>query len=318
MSGADHATMLANRLRKRARHLRKWARREGVTCYRVYDRDIPEIPLAVDHYLAGGDVHLVVASFEREDEHADEWFDAMAAAVADVFEVPPARVHGRRRQRQRGTSQYAPRSRAAHRFEVTESGHRFWVDFDRYLDTGLFLDHRQTRQRVEREARDARFLNLFCYTGSFTVYAAAGGARESRSVDLSNTYLDWTGENLGLNGIDASRHRLVRADATVWLREAASAGDMEPFDLAVLDPPTFSNSKAMGASFDVQRDHGWLIADTLALLRPGGALYFSTNRRKFRLDGDGFEASSVEDITASTVPEDFAQRRPHRAYRIVR
>ena len=310
--------MFANRLRKRGRHLRKWARREAVTCYRIYDRDIPEIPLAVDRYLVGEDVHFVVGSFEREDEHDAGWFDAMCGAVAEVFDAPAERVHGRRRQRQRGTQQYEVLAPGGQRFEVAEGGHRFWVDFARYLDTGLFLDHRHTRRQVQLEAQNARFLNLFCYTGAFTVYAAAGGARSSQSVDLSNTYLDWAADNLALNGADRDRHQLVRADVLAWIRSARLAGDFEPFDLAVLDPPTFSNSKSMDGSFDVQRDHGELVANTLALLRPGATLYFSCNRRKFRLDEGAFAASSVEDITDKSVPEDFGSRRPHRAYRIVR
>lgn len=306
----EQADMLANRLRKRARHLRKWARRQGVGCYRVYDRDIPEIPLAIDCYE--GRLHM--ARYRRRDEPGPDWMEAMAQAAGAALEVPRERIFIKERQRQRGVAQYERLDRQRERFEVHEGGHRFLVDLGDYLDTGLFLDHRLTRARVEREAAGARFLNLFCYTGAFTVYAAAGGARETTSVDMSRTYLDWARDNLARNGFTGPAHRLVRADVDVYLDEARPGS----FDLAVLDPPTFSNSKKMQDVLDIQRDHVALVNRTLALLRAGGVLYFSTNYRRFKLDDAHIRARDVADITAETIPEDFRNQRIHRCWRMVR
>ena len=319
--------MLANRVRKRARHLRKWARRNGISCYRIYDRDIPEIPLVIDWYEG----HLHIALFHRgqsrdEDEgeaRGDEpsagFCAAMADAAACALEVPGNRVHIKERRRQRGSAQYRRLGRAGEHLIVSEGGHRFAVNLRDYLDTGLFLDHRATRARIQAEARGSRFLNLFCYTGAFTVYAAAGGARATVSVDLSKRYLEWARRNLALNGYDGSEHRLVRADVVELLHRGAFPDASEaPFDLAVLDPPTFSNSKKMSGVIDVRRDHPALIAGTLALLRPGGALYFSTNARRFRLDEGAIDASSIADLSRDTAPPDFARHRPHRSFRIVK
>lgn len=303
--------MLQNRLHKRIRHLRKWARREGITCYRVYDRDIPEIPLAIDWYEG----HLHISRFQRAHESEDEahaWLEAMAQAAALALEVPADRVHVK--ERRRGRWQYTRLDDSDQYVVVGEGGHRFAVNLDDYLDTGLFLDHRLTRARIQREARGAHFLNLFCYTGSFTVYAAAGGARRTVSVDLSQRYLAWAQRNLALNELDSPAHELVRADVLELLRDPPR----ETFDLAVLDPPTFSNSKRMQGVLDIQRDHVELIRGTLALLRRGGVLYMSTNARRFQLDVGAIPAASIDDITDDTIPEDFRAHRPHRCWRIVR
>lgn len=305
----EHAEMLANRLRKRARHLGLWAQRQGVTCYRVYDRDIPEIPLIVDWY----DGRLYVARYERRREYPSAWVQAMLAAAAGALGVPEDAVYLKERRRQRGSAQYERLDRTGERFIVREGRCRFWVNLRDYLDTGLFLDHRDTRVRVGHEAAGARFLNLFCYTGAFTVHAAVGGARETVSVDLSHTYLDWARDNLALNRVSGSAHALVREDVLVFLRHARPG-----FDLAVLDPPTFSNSKKMRDVLDIQRDHVRLIDATLALLRPGGVLYFSTGARHFKLDRERLRATAIDDVTEQTTPEDFRGRRPHRCWRLVR
>lgn len=309
------AEMLVNRVRKNARGLRRWARREGVTCYRLYDRDIPEIPLAIDWY----DGHLHVAQYampHKAHTLEPEWLDAQVAAVAGALAVPPDRVHVKRRERQRGHRQYERLAPPGQRFVVTEGGLRFSVDLDAYLDTGLFLDHRPTRARVRAEAAGRRFLNLFCYTGAFTVYAAAGGARASTSVDLSRTYLDWARDNLALNDLAGPAHQLVRADVRRFLEQAAADRDL--YDLVVLDPPTFSSSKKTDRVLDVQRDHPELIALTLAVTRPGGVVYFSTNARRFRLDEAAITGADIEDITAETIPPDFRDCRIHRCWRLVR
>lgn len=330
--------MLENRLRKRHRHLRKWARRRQVSCYRLYDRDIPEIPLAIDLYTEdGGAQHLYLARFRREQRRQKEsgaseehtvaaqtrWTEAMAVAAAralggpgtgDSGEPEAIAVHIKQRQRQRGTWQYQRTGETGNVFTVLEGGHRFLVNLDDHLDTGLFLDHRPLRARIGREATGAQFLNLFCYTGAITVYAARSGALASESVDLSQRYLAWAADNLEANSIDLERHRLVRADVFDYL----AAPGQRRFDLAVLDPPTFSNSKRMRGVLDIQRDHPRLIARTLARLRPGGVLYFSCNARRFELRTDDLtSAASIEDISAETIPEDFRNRRAHRCWRIV-
>jgi 23S rRNA (cytosine1962-C5)-methyltransferase len=302
---------LANRLRKSARHLARWARREGLAAYRLYDRDIPEYPYAIDRY----DDWLHVQLFEGRRELDDAAIAQHLAAIGDALAVPRAQVVLKRRARQRGRVQYEKLADDAPGFVVSERGLRFEVNLNRYLDTGLFLDHRDTRRMVGAEARGRRMLNLFAYTGSFTVYAAAGGARETLSVDLSHTYHDWLRRNLRLNGLDdPGRHRQIAADVDRYLAEARAAG--ERFDLIVLDPPSFSNSKRMRTSFDVQRDHALLLARTLALLAPGGTLWFSTNRQGFALAPELAADPRWEEITARTVPPDFRRRLPHRCWRV--
>lgn len=298
--------MLANRVRKNARHLARWARREGVTCWRVYDRDIPEIPLTVDRYEDA----LVIndyRAFDRED--ADAWLDDAVAAISATLE--PAEVHVKRRERlaHHGAGQQYERQadRGAWRV-VREGGHRFRVNLSDYVDTGLFLDHRITRARVAAEPAHT-LLNLFGYTGAFSVYAAAAGM-QTTTVDLSNTYLEWAGENLALNGLAGE---LVRADVREFLSDARRAG--RRWDVIVVDPPTFSNSKRMDGTWDVQRDHAALLDDVLAVC--AGAVWFSTNRRRFTLELSDLSLA-VSDMTHATMPPDFRDPRVHHAYRIAR
>jgi 23S rRNA G2069 N7-methylase RlmK/C1962 C5-methylase RlmI len=303
--------MLQNRLRKRAKHLAKWARREQVTCYRLYDCDIPELPLSIDWYE--GRLHISAYARERDPVRDDAWLETMRAAAAQALEVPLELAFAKRRAGQLGASQYERVADEAAFFTVKEAGHSFRVNLSDYVDTGLFLDHRETRARVGREAAGKRFLNLFCYTGAFTVYAAAGGATETTSVDLSKRYLDWAGENLRLNGFAGKQHSLVRADALEFVTRPGG-----PYDLAVLDPPTFSNSKKMREELDLQRDHVKLVNQTLQLLSQGGVLWFSTNFRRFKLDRESLEAASVEDLSRATLPPDFADARTRFVWRLVR
>ncbi len=306
--------MLANRLRKNDRKLRKWARREGFEAYRVYDRDIPEVALAIDRYAD----HLHIAAYRRErDERPEDWLDVMVAAAGEALGVSPELVFVKERARQRGASQYDKYNAEPHRITVREGDAGLWVDLATYLDTGLFLDHRPLREQVAAESPGKRVLNLFAYTGSFTVHAAVAGARSSVSVDLSTTYLNWAAANLELNGIETRHHELVCADVNVFLEErlkAQSAGQAKPFDIAVLDPPTFSNSKKMRDVLDVQRDHARLCQATARLLVPGGTLYFSTNMRRFRLDEEDLADLQPRDISAKTIPRDFRNQRIHRTW----
>lgn len=303
--------MLANRLRKRARHLARWARRTGVSCYRLYDCDIPEVPLVVDWYE--GRLHISAYAREGDPTRDDAWLDTLAGAAGEALGVARADVFAKRRGGQPGATQYARLEAARALFTVHEAGLAFEVNLSDYVDTGLFLDHRETRARVRAEAEGKRFLNLFCYTGAFTVYAAAGGAVASTSVDLSKTYLEWAGRNLAQNGFAGPEHELVRADALEFLTRR-----LEPYDLAVLDPPTFSNSKKMKSELDTQRDHAALVNATLAALRPGGVLWFSTNYRRFKLDAAALRAAQIEDLSRATLPADHRDVRARYVWRMVR
>ncbi len=320
---SEGARMFGNRLTKNLRHLSRTAQRTGVTCYRLYDADMPEYAFAIDRYveLETGAVHLHVQEYaaprDVNPEAARRRRHEVLASLPRVLEVDSARIHVRLRQRQSGAAQYR-RLRATERagpktFAVDEGGLRFLVNLDDYLDTGLFLDHRLTRARLRERASGRRFLNLFCYTATATVYAAAGGAAESLSLDLSNVYLDWAARNLELNGIDRARHRLERADCLQWLRGA----DAARYDLIFLDPPTFSNSKRMQGVLDIQRDHLELIAHCMRRLAPGGLLVFSCNAQRFRLDAQAEREWQVSDVSAATLPFDFARhRRIHRCFEI--
>lgn len=317
--------MLANRLRKRQRHLSKWARREGTDAYRLYDRDIPEIPLAVDWYAGclylagyargGSDARRDDASAEEADDAEDRWLAAMREAAASAFGIPLEDTALKRRERKRGTAQYVREASTGRRIEVHEGGHRFHVNLWDYLDTGLFLDHRKTRALVAKEVAGKRFLNLFSYTGSFGVYAAAAGASSVTQVDLSRTYLDWARDNLRLNDLPLESHELVHEDTLRFLERAADEG--RAFDVVVVDPPTFSNSKRMEGTFDVRRDHVELLARTRRVLAPGGVVWFSTNARGFRLDDEAAALfARVSDMTERTRSPDFEGRHSHRAWRL--
>lgn len=317
-------TAFSNRLRKDARHLGKWARREGVTCWRVYDADLPDYAVAVDLYdCEDGQRRAVVSEYE-----APSGVDAVTArvrlgqaleTVSEVLSVPRAEVRLKVRKRQRGEAQYERIGSSGHFHTVRERDARLLVNLDDYLDTGLFLDHRTTRDMVAELSRGASLLNLFCYTGAATVRAAVAGARDSVSVDLSNTYLDWARRNFALNGLDAEAHALIRADVLSWLDDAAR--EARRFDVVFCDPPSFSTSKAMSGTFDVQRDHVALLASSAALLAEGGVVVFSTNLRRFKIAEDELAARGLkaEDVSEKTIPPDFARNpRIHRAFMVRR
>lgn len=309
---SDKFTMFANRLEKRLRHLSKWARRQDISCFRVYDDDLPEFPLAIDLYE---DV-LHVAEYARPhgmepDEHV-AWLEGCLATLTAVFDIPSNRIYLKFRLRQKGLRQYERFARTGAEYIVREGGLRFFINPADYLDTGLFLDHRRTRSLVRDEAGGKRVLNLFAYTGSFTVYAAAGGAAQTLTIDLSNTYLQWADRNLHLNGFTGPQHRLLQADALDWLREPPE----QTWDLAVVDPPTFSNSKRMDGTLDVQRDHVWLLNRVIPHMAPGGIVFFSTNFRRFKIETAEIRANNIRDISRQTIPEDFANKRIHQCFRL--
>jgi 23S rRNA (cytosine1962-C5)-methyltransferase len=308
--------MFENRLRKNVKHFRKWAKARGLTAFRVYDRDVPEYTYAVDLYADR--VHLVEYPRRRALKSLEEQRAEVLAAVTAVLEVPPERIHVKTHLPQPwGRSQYGRVGEGTERLVVEEQGLKFWVNLGDYLDTGLFMDHRLTRTRVRDEAKGRSFLNLFCYTGAFTVYAAAGGASRTFSVDLSNTYLDWAEENLALNGLSDPRHTLLRADAMAWVQDQRRDPE-QLFDLVVCDPPSFSTSKKMQGSFNVQRDHVRLLEGIRELMAPGGVVYFSTNFLGFELKDSavrGYEG--VEELTPGSIPEDFQRQEIHRCWRMV-
>jgi 23S rRNA (guanine2445-N2)-methyltransferase / 23S rRNA (guanine2069-N7)-methyltransferase len=315
-SGRPGAQMFANRLRKNLKALDPWAASEHIECFRVYDADMPEYAFAIDLYGREGR-HAYVQEYAAprtvNEESARERRREVLAVLPEVLSLPRGHVHSRVRKPQKGTLQYEKRDNVAERHVVHENGLKFWVNFRDYLDTGLFLDHRIMRGLLRDWARDTDFLNLFCYTGSATVHAAAGGARSTLSVDLSNTYLEWAHENLLLNGFGGSEHELHRDDCLHWLESQAVWGPR--FDLIFIDPPTFSNSKRMEGVLDVQRDHAGMIRRAMRLLRPGGRLVFSTNYTRFKLDTGALADWVVEDISARTIPKDFERNaRIHRCY----
>jgi 23S rRNA (guanine2445-N2)-methyltransferase / 23S rRNA (guanine2069-N7)-methyltransferase len=305
-----------SRLRKNVQHLRRYPNR-GITCYRLYDRDCPDVPLIVDRY----EDRVHVAEYEREHgrtfaQQAD-WFDLMRSIIAEEVGVPLAHVHVKEKHRQRGLTQHEKQGDLKNTIVAQEGGLKFEVNLTDYIDTGLFLDHRQTRQMVREQAAGKRFLNLFCYTGSFTVYAGAGGAASTTSVDLSNTYLDWAQRNLALNGLWPGQHRLVKSDVLEFLR---GREDRESrYDLVVVDPPTFSNSKSTEEDWEVAKHHRDVFALLTPRLAPGAVVYFSNNYRRFKLDeellrGLGY---TIREITNQTIPADYRNKRIHRCWRLV-
>lgn len=299
--------MFRNRLQKVFRHLGKQARKAGVSAYRVYDHDLPEYPLCIEFY---GD-QLYIAEYKRRhnmtDEEHDAWMEESISVIMDVLQVPRETIHLKLRQRKPGRlAQYQKLGAEGNEFEVSENELIFFVNLQDYLDTGLFLDHRITRQMVQEISNGKRVLNLFAYTGSFSVYAAAGGASEVLTVDLSNTYLKWAERNMQRNGFsDPEKFTFKMADVKQFLPSLADGS----YDIIVMDPPTFSNSKKMKDDIlDIQRDHAELINQCLRILTPGGSLYFSTNFRKFEMDTDAIhtkDIKDIKDITRATTPFDF-------------
>jgi 23S rRNA (guanine2445-N2)-methyltransferase / 23S rRNA (guanine2069-N7)-methyltransferase len=306
----------ANRLRKNWTHLKKWAAREDVHCYRLYDADLVEYAVAVDLYESAAHVQEYAPPATVDAARAEERLGDILALVPEVLGLAETDVYVKQRRRQRPAegAQYGRMAARGKKLVVREGGHKFLVNLSDYLDTGLFLDHRRVRAMIQSLARGKSFLNLFAYTGSATVYAAAGGARSSLSVDLSNTYIDWAAENFALNRVSARAHELVRSDVDRFLQSERTR-----FDLIFCAPPTFSNSKGAERDFDVQRDHAELIRACARLLAADGVLLFSNHFRKFKMDVEAMPELLLENISRKTLPVDF-QRDPrfHNSWRITK
>ncbi len=361
---AYQSQLFSNRLAKKFRALRKWARKNRVSCYRLYDRDIPEIPLAADVYeflpddisdkieaakflreeelrisennpSVGAEIarrrylHLFMYErpFETSEDEEKAWLDAMVHVAAEVLSIEENHVIVKTRKRQKGESQYE-KLESGRKLEalVQECGQIFRVNLSDYLDTGLFFDHRPLRSIVRETCAGKSVLNLFCYTGSFSVYAAEGKARRVESVDLSNTYLRWAEDNLRLNGFsDTKKLVFTRGDVTAFLQKkcAEKPTEQNRYDIIILDPPTFSNSKSTQNTLDINRDWPRLVSDCLNLLAPAGILYFSTNSRRLKFDAflipektKAGATVTVTDMTQASLPEDYKGTKNRRCWKL--
>jgi 23S rRNA (cytosine1962-C5)-methyltransferase len=307
--------MFRNRLEKVHKHLNKQARRQGITCYRIYDHDLPEFPFIIEVY----ENRLYVSEYKRNhsmsEEAHEEWLEQCSKVMSEVMEVKEENIFLKMRKRKEGRQgQYQKVDESKNEFIVHENGLKFIVNLSDYLDTGLFLDHRVTRQMARELSNGKRVLNLFCYTGSFSVYAAAGNASGVVSVDLSKTYLNWSERNMQINFPAFKNHEIIHADVMQYLKTIAPGS----FDLIVMDPPTFSNSKRMEDFLDIQKNHVELINDCIKILNESGILFFSTNYTKFQIEKEKLQASEIKDITKQTTPFDFAGKLKRQCWRIVR
>ncbi|MBR6026639.1 MAG: class I SAM-dependent methyltransferase [Neisseriaceae bacterium] len=310
----DKFISLSNRIAKNYKHLRKMMHKSQIEAYRIYDRDLPEFPFAIDIYANHLHIQEYDTGWKISEQDYQEWIDNVIQAVCAASNIDIKNIHLKKRSRQRGTLQYEKQNINSADFVVMENNLRFFINLDTYLDSGLFLDHRNLRSHIKKESAGKRFLNLFAYTGSFTVYAVAGGAIYSETVDLSNTYLDWAKRNFILNNINDENHCVIRQDVFVYLQNAIA--EKKKFDLIVMDPPTFSNSKKMTDILDIQRDHIKLIEQAMQLLDFDGILYFSNNLRTFVLDKSIMQKYLVTDISLKTIPNDFRNKKIHYCWKI--
>ncbi len=291
-----------NRLRKKYKLVSKLARKNNITCFRFYDHDLPDFPICIEKY----EDHIYMAEYVRKHRLDDylykNWLMHSQQIVSSVTQVPLEKIVFKQRHKiNTRNDQYQKMDSSNHKIIGNENGLKFLLNLHDYLDTGLFLDHRTTRTRVRDLSQGKTVLNLFCYTGSFSVYAAAGGASKIVSVDMSNTYIQWTEENLLLNNFNQEEYKCIRADVLQFLLSVKD----HTYDIIILDPPTFSISKKMEDTFEIQRDHVWLINQCLRCLVKGGHLFFSTNYSKFELDEKALDSNKIENITIDTTPFDF-------------
>ncbi len=301
--------MIKNRLEKNLKKLKPWAQRAKIEAYRIYDRDIPEYPYIVDIY---GEFILVYDKSDPIKDANKNHLPEILQAIEGLFKIPTDKVIVKKRERQEGTSQYNKLAETKNYFTVKESQAQFKVNLHDYLDTGLFLDHRPMRYKIYKASKDKKVLNLFCYTGSVSVFAAIGGGTVT-SVDMSNTYIQWAKENFTLNNIDLNKHEFITENALEWLEQNKT---LRKYDLIFLDPPTFSNSKKMLEEFEVERDQNFLVNCCMEMLSPEGVLYFSNNKRKFKISPEITAACSVKDISTETIPQDFHDQKIHHCFEI--
>ncbi len=308
--GEDKNSPLKNCIRKNYRHLRKWGNRTKTNCFRIYDRDIKEYPLAIDFYDGRFCIHYFTTTRDT-DKPRQDLYEAAMEAIYSLFTVSPELIYWKARIKREKTEQYEKTSSLNQFFSVFEYGLQFRVNLTDYLDTGLFLDHRETRRFVASMASGKRLLNLFSYTCSFSVHAAAAGALFTKSVDLSNTYTDWGRENFLLNALSLKTNPIIREDCLKFLEK-----EQEIYDLIVIDPPTISRSKKMDQLFDIQKDYPFLISKALSLLAPEGTIIFSTNSRDFTFDQSLFKGCTIIDISKKTIPLDFHNQKIHKCWKI--
>ncbi len=312
IDGEDKSSPLKNCIRNNYRHIRKWAKRTHTNAFRIYDRDIKEYPLVIDYY--DGRLCIQYLTYNPAiDELSVELQKELSEVLADLFQVEETSLFWKTRRRLKNLEQYEKVDQTRDFFTVWEYGIRFKINLQDYLDTGLFLDHRETRRLVAGMSQGKRVLNLFAYTCSFSVHAAAAGAASTKSVDMSNTYTVWGRDNFILNGIPLDKHEIVRADCLKYLEEEVKTDSR--YDIIIIDPPTLSRSKKMEELFDIQRDYVFLISHALKLLAPGGVIFFSTNSRKFVFDSTLFSRCSIVDITEKTMPLDF-RKKSHSCWKI--
>ncbi len=309
-NGEDKSSAFVNCIRNTYRHVRKWAKRTATNAFRIYDRELYHYPLAIDYYAGRYSVHYFLQDRDQ-DEPPQAIVQEVEKALYDLFRVNPDDIYWRSRMRRKKLEQYEKKDETLEFFTVQEYGVRFKVNLVDYLDTGLFLDHRETRQLVASHANNKRLLNLFSYTASFSVHAAVKGASYTKSVDMSNTYSDWAKDNFLLNDLSLQTNKIVRADCIKFLEE-----ESERYDLIVIDPPTISRSKKMDGMFDIQEDYIFLIQKALNLLLPGGTIFFSTNSRKFLFENSHFPNCKIIDISNKTLPIDFKDPKIHKTFKI--
>lgn len=314
MSSLDKLPMFENRLLKVFRHRSKLAKKQGISCYRIYDHDVAEFPFSIELYDDKVYVAEYRTSFVISEEEYEIWISACKQIIAKTVSLPVESIFMKERKRKTDrTDQYQKQDDAKEFITVLENGHKFLINLTDYLDTGLFLDHRITRKLVQDICKDKKVLNLFCYTGSFSVYAAKGAATKVTSVDLSNTYLEWAKDNFAINLLKKQEgFEFVRADVLQYLAELPA----NSYDIIVMDPPTFSNSKKMKDFLDIQQDHVQLINQALNILTPAGVLFFSTNYTKFQMEYGAINSPNIKDITRKTTPFDFEGKLKRWCYEI--
>lgn len=315
LDGEDKSSPFINCIRKSYKHLRKWAKRTSTNAFRIYDRQVPGFPVAIDFYAGRYCIHYFSTKRESQDP-PNELKEAIASALSQVFDAKEESIFWRIRAKHKETRQYEKIGEYEDFFTVFEYGLKFKINLTDYLDTGLFLDHRETRRLVASYAKSKRVLNLFAYTCAFSVHAAAAGALFTKSVDLSNTYTAWGRDNFLLNELPLKNNPVVRADCLKFLDEEVRAGEM--YDIIVIDPPTISRSKKMTQLFDIQKDYIFLITKALKLLKNNGIIFFSTNSRKFAFDVDYFDQCKIIEMTNKTLSIDFQNEKAHRCWKILK